>query len=246
MIFSRLPIEAICSFGTLADRSAFPSLVQTTKVPVSADPRNCTRFILGVGIDGSAGGSAIPLRFRQVVDVGCFARVGGRAVRANTLSPRRCAACARRGTTTWLGSSLSSCWNAAPPKDRSRSPSIANRGPCRAGSRLLGQHRPCFLISNFAPEVRSRMPLHGSGLCSCTVACPMQRGSQFDLAIGPRNWSRYSSRWVSVLLLDVRSERPKLFPFWKPWHLQRSRDPCRRFPRRPLVHAFFSCSGSGV
>jgi hypothetical protein len=35
MIFS-MPIEAICSFGTLADRSAFPSLVQTTKVPVSA------------------------------------------------------------------------------------------------------------------------------------------------------------------------------------------------------------------
>jgi hypothetical protein len=31
MIFS-MPIEAICSFGTLADRSAFPSLVQTTKL----------------------------------------------------------------------------------------------------------------------------------------------------------------------------------------------------------------------
>jgi len=35
MIFS-MPIEAMCNFGTLADRSALPSLVQTTNVPVSA------------------------------------------------------------------------------------------------------------------------------------------------------------------------------------------------------------------
>jgi hypothetical protein len=34
MIFS-MPIEAICSFGTLADKSALPSLVQTTTAPVS-------------------------------------------------------------------------------------------------------------------------------------------------------------------------------------------------------------------
>ena len=35
MIFS-MPIEAMCSFGTLAERSALPSLVQTTTPPVSA------------------------------------------------------------------------------------------------------------------------------------------------------------------------------------------------------------------
>ena len=31
-----MPIEAMCSDGTLAPRSALPSLVQTTKLPVSA------------------------------------------------------------------------------------------------------------------------------------------------------------------------------------------------------------------
>src|SRR5215831_14594555 len=35
MIFS-MPMQAMCSLGTLALRSALPSLVQTTKLPVSA------------------------------------------------------------------------------------------------------------------------------------------------------------------------------------------------------------------
>jgi hypothetical protein len=35
MIFS-MPMAAMCSFGTLADKSAFPSLVQTVTPPVSA------------------------------------------------------------------------------------------------------------------------------------------------------------------------------------------------------------------
>ena len=31
-----MPIEAMCSFGRLTPRSALPSLVQTTTLPVSA------------------------------------------------------------------------------------------------------------------------------------------------------------------------------------------------------------------
>ena len=72
MIFS-MPIEAICSFGTLADRSAFPSLVQTTKVPGLGD-REIAPGHPGVGIEDQRAGR-LPLRFRQVVDV-AVARVG--------------------------------------------------------------------------------------------------------------------------------------------------------------------------
>jgi hypothetical protein len=49
MIFSR-PVEAICSFGTLADKSAFPSLVETTKVPVSRVNHVGAQLVHGVAL----------------------------------------------------------------------------------------------------------------------------------------------------------------------------------------------------
>ena len=55
MSFS-MPIEAMCSFGRLADRSALPSLVQTTKVPVSATAKLRAGHA-GVGLEEVAAAS---------------------------------------------------------------------------------------------------------------------------------------------------------------------------------------------
>ena len=72
MIFS-MPIEAMCNFGTLADRSALPSLVQTTKVPVSATAKLHAGHA-GIGIEDQRA-RRLALRFREVVDV-AVVRVG--------------------------------------------------------------------------------------------------------------------------------------------------------------------------
>src|SRR4030081_2860374 len=64
----------------------------------------------GVGIEDQRVGR-LPLRFRQVVDV-AVARVGAER-RANT-SATSVRSLWTAGTTTWLGSSLSSCWMRSP------------------------------------------------------------------------------------------------------------------------------------
>ena len=84
MIFS-MPIEAMCSFGTLADRSALPSLVQTTKLPVSATAKLAAGHA-GVGGEDQRAGR-LALRFRQVVHV-AVAGVGADRP-GEHLAPRR-------------------------------------------------------------------------------------------------------------------------------------------------------------
>ena len=66
MIFS-MPIEAMCSVGTLADRSALPSLVQTTNAARLGD-REIAPVMPGVGRKDE-GRVACALRLGQVVHV---------------------------------------------------------------------------------------------------------------------------------------------------------------------------------
>ena len=62
-----MPIDAICNFGTFADKSALPSFVQTTKVPVSATAKLQPVMPAVGGKDQRA--SCLTLRFRQIVHI---------------------------------------------------------------------------------------------------------------------------------------------------------------------------------
>ena len=130
-----MPIEAMCSCGRLALRSALPSLVQTTNAAGLGDGE------VGAGHAGVAPSGS----------TAACAGAGSRPGSARRCSSDRCRSCRRTpratssrslctaGTTMWLGGSSSSCWMRSPRSVSMTSmPRFSRNGPHVA---FVGQHR---------------------------------------------------------------------------------------------------------
>ena len=206
MIFS-MPIEAICSFGTLADRSALPSLVQTTKVPVSATAK-LQPVMPGVGVEDQRAGR-LALRFRQVVDV---AVVGIGADRACEYLRHVGAQLVHGGHDDMARILVVELLDAL--AEIGLDHLDADRGHVRPEAALLGEHR-------LALDERLGAMVAQDAVDDLVVLGGVARPMHVDAVR-----SRIGLELVEILvemgervLLDRRSERPKLLPFGNAVHL---------------------------